>query len=110
MKNFHIFLLSASFVALVVGFSAYKLATPDRNSIASQNEGAGSMSTIKDSSTLQNNVIQVPDNSYTDSTTNQGINSQNTTTIIKKSAVPAKRVYHQESDEADCNVSEEDCE
>ncbi len=110
MKNFHIFLLSASFVSLVIGFSAYKLATPDRISISGQSESGGSISGAKDGYSMQDNLVQVPDNSYTDSTNNQGINSQNTTTVIKKSAVPAKRVYHQESDEADCNASEEDCE
>ncbi|MCX6756173.1 MAG: hypothetical protein NTX85_02445 [Candidatus Nomurabacteria bacterium] len=101
MKNFHIFLVSVSFVALVVGFSAYKLANPDRNSVAGQNMTGDSKSLLKDSSSFQNNLVPVPDNSSIGAQSNTSINSENTAPIVKKSVIPARKVYNRESEDED---------
>jgi hypothetical protein len=101
MKNFHIFLLSASFVAFVVGFSAYKLANPNRNTVASQNESGSDQSPLKDNASFQSNLVQVPENSSINTPANTTINSQNTNPATKKSATPLKKVYHPESEDED---------
>lgn len=101
MKNFHIFLLSASFVALVVGFSAYKLANPDRNSIASQNETGDSQSTLGDKSSFQNSLVPVPENSPASVQSSSSLSPDNTNPVIDKSAVPPRKTYNRESEEED---------